>query len=53
MQIQGFYNGDLKNCEESFDKIGRTAQVGVLKVYMVEELNIVGFVFLFRDLCNF
>ncbi|KAJ6810288.1 uncharacterized protein M6B38_158710 [Iris pallida] len=28
--VQGFYNGDLTNCEYSFDKMGRTAQVNVV-----------------------
>ncbi|KAJ4966269.1 hypothetical protein NE237_018118 [Protea cynaroides] len=28
--VQGFYNGDLMNCEESFDKKGRTAQVDII-----------------------
>ncbi|KAI3972152.1 hypothetical protein MKW92_042764 [Papaver armeniacum] len=27
--VQGFYNGDLTNCETSFDKMGRTAQVNI------------------------
>ncbi|OVA06200.1 hypothetical protein BVC80_857g38 [Macleaya cordata] len=27
--VQGFYNGDLTNCEQSFDKMGRTAQVNI------------------------
>ncbi|XP_042517857.1 uncharacterized protein LOC122091787 isoform X2 [Macadamia integrifolia] len=28
--VQGFYNGDLTNCEQSFDKKGRTAQVDII-----------------------
>ncbi|KAL5713334.1 hypothetical protein ACHQM5_015419 [Ranunculus cassubicifolius] len=28
--VQGFYNGDLANCETSFDKLGRTAQVNII-----------------------
>ncbi|KAF9619398.1 hypothetical protein IFM89_006585 [Coptis chinensis] len=28
--VQGFYNGDLMNCEQSFDKLGRTAQVNII-----------------------
>ncbi|XP_020679279.1 uncharacterized protein LOC110097326 isoform X1 [Dendrobium catenatum] len=28
--IQGFYNGDLMNCEHTFDKLGRTAQVNII-----------------------
>ncbi|XP_065019273.1 uncharacterized protein LOC135583780 isoform X3 [Musa acuminata AAA Group] len=28
--VQGYYNGDLKNCESSFDKMGRTAQVEII-----------------------
>ncbi|PRQ47505.1 hypothetical protein RchiOBHm_Chr2g0100411 [Rosa chinensis] len=28
--VQGFYNGDLVNCERSYDKMGRTAQVNVI-----------------------
>ncbi|XWS42104.1 hypothetical protein CRYUN_Cryun17cG0140100 [Craigia yunnanensis] len=28
--VQGFYNGDLLNCEHTFDKMGRTAQVNIL-----------------------
>ncbi|XP_048445028.1 uncharacterized protein LOC125479576 [Pyrus x bretschneideri] len=28
--VQGFYNGDLANCETSYDKLGRTAQVNIL-----------------------
>ncbi|KAF3440729.1 hypothetical protein FNV43_RR19015 [Rhamnella rubrinervis] len=28
--VQGFYNGDLINCEKSFDKMGRTAQVNII-----------------------
>lgn len=28
--IQGFYNGDLTNCEHTFDKLGRTAQVNII-----------------------
>ncbi|XP_077244260.1 G-protein coupled receptor [Tasmannia lanceolata] len=28
--VQGFYNGDLVNCETSFDKMGRTAQVNII-----------------------
>lgn len=27
--IQEFYNGDLLNCEQSYDKMGRTAQVNL------------------------
>ncbi|KAI4326383.1 hypothetical protein MLD38_031705 [Melastoma candidum] len=28
--IQKFYNGDLVNCETTYDKLGRTAQVNIL-----------------------
>lgn len=28
--VQGFYNGDLVNCEQSYDKMGRTAQVNII-----------------------
>ncbi|XVF17953.1 hypothetical protein REPUB_Repub10bG0169600 [Reevesia pubescens] len=28
--VQGFYNGDLLNCEHTFDKMGRTAQVNIV-----------------------
>ncbi|XVE87352.1 hypothetical protein DITRI_Ditri18aG0110900 [Diplodiscus trichospermus] len=28
--VQGFYNGDLLNCEYTFDKMGRTAQVNII-----------------------
>ncbi|KAM0944209.1 hypothetical protein DsansV1_C11g0106391 [Dioscorea sansibarensis] len=28
--VQGFFNGDLVNCEYSFDKMGRTAQVNII-----------------------
>lgn len=28
--VQGFYNGDLANCEHSYDKLGRTAQVNII-----------------------
>ncbi|XP_022775350.1 uncharacterized protein LOC111317210 isoform X3 [Durio zibethinus] len=28
--VQGFYNGDLLNCENTFDKMGRTAQVNII-----------------------
>ncbi|MED6209566.1 hypothetical protein PIB30_055944 [Stylosanthes scabra] len=28
--VQEFYNGDLNGCEQSFDKMGRTAQVNVI-----------------------
>ncbi|KAL0378291.1 UNVERIFIED_CONTAM: hypothetical protein Sradi_3134600 [Sesamum radiatum] len=28
--IQEYYNGDLMNCEKSFDKLGRTAQVNII-----------------------
>ncbi|KAI9164700.1 hypothetical protein LWI28_000448 [Acer negundo] len=28
--VQGFYSGDLVNCEHSYDKMGRTAQVNVI-----------------------
>ncbi|CAO2830510.1 unnamed protein product [Amaranthus hypochondriacus] len=28
--VQGFYEGDLMNCEQSYDKLGRTAQVNVI-----------------------
>lgn len=28
--VQEFYNGDLANCEESYDKMGRTAQVNII-----------------------
>ncbi|WOL01231.1 hypothetical protein Cni_G09945 [Canna indica] len=28
--IQGYYKGDLENCEHSFDKMGRTAQVEII-----------------------
>ncbi|OMO56970.1 hypothetical protein CCACVL1_26116, partial [Corchorus capsularis] len=28
--IQEFYNGDLLNCESTFDKMGRTAQVNII-----------------------
>ncbi|KAB1201948.1 hypothetical protein CJ030_MR8G004541 [Morella rubra] len=35
--VQGFLNGDLMNCEQSYDKMGRTAQVNIntpkVKVY--------------------
>ncbi|CAG7886169.1 unnamed protein product [Brassica rapa] len=27
---QGFYHGDLTNCEHSYDKLGRTAQVNII-----------------------
>ncbi|ESR38850.1 hypothetical protein CICLE_v10025725mg [Citrus x clementina] len=28
--VQGFYNGDLLKCEDSYDKRGRTAQVNII-----------------------
>ncbi|CAN6910848.1 unnamed protein product [Brassica oleracea] len=28
--VQGFYHGDLANCEQSYDKLGRTAQVNII-----------------------
>lgn len=28
--VQDFYNGDLMNCEHTFDKLGRTAQVNII-----------------------
>ncbi|XP_044470442.1 uncharacterized protein LOC123199482 isoform X2 [Mangifera indica] len=28
--VQGFYGGDLLNCESSYDKMGRTAQVNII-----------------------
>ncbi|XP_010526775.1 PREDICTED: uncharacterized protein LOC104804245 [Tarenaya hassleriana] len=28
--VQGFYHGDLTNCELSYDKLGRTAQVNIV-----------------------
>ncbi|XP_031387637.1 uncharacterized protein LOC116200846 isoform X1 [Punica granatum] len=28
--VQRFYNGDLLNCETSYDKLGRTAQVNII-----------------------
>lgn len=28
--VQGFYKGDLLNCEKSYDKMGRTAQVNII-----------------------
>ncbi|KAJ6732840.1 G-PROTEIN COUPLED RECEPTOR [Salix koriyanagi] len=28
--VQGYYNGDLLNCEQSYDKLGRTAQVNII-----------------------
>lgn len=28
--VQGFYEGDLMNCEQSYDKLGRTAQVNII-----------------------
>ncbi|KAF8410554.1 hypothetical protein HHK36_003085 [Tetracentron sinense] len=28
--VQGFYNGDLMNCEKSFDLMGRSAQVNII-----------------------
>ncbi|XP_059440542.1 uncharacterized protein LOC132172996 isoform X1 [Corylus avellana] len=28
--VQGYFNGDLRNCELSYDKMGRTAQVNVI-----------------------
>ncbi|KAH7519983.1 hypothetical protein FEM48_Zijuj08G0095300 [Ziziphus jujuba var. spinosa] len=28
--VQGFYNGDLANCEHSYDKLGRTSQVNII-----------------------
>ncbi|XP_020588780.1 uncharacterized protein LOC110030417 isoform X2 [Phalaenopsis equestris] len=28
--IQGFYNGDLTNCEHTFDKMGRSSQVNII-----------------------
>ncbi|KAM7516199.1 hypothetical protein LguiA_005782 [Lonicera macranthoides] len=28
--VQEFYNGDLLNCEQSYDKMGRTAQVNIM-----------------------
>ncbi|CAL5326413.1 unnamed protein product [Camellia sinensis] len=28
--VQDFYNGDLINCEHSYDKVGRTAQVNII-----------------------
>ncbi|KAF9678265.1 hypothetical protein SADUNF_Sadunf07G0016900 [Salix dunnii] len=28
--FQGYYNGDLLNCEQSYDKLGRTAQVNII-----------------------
>ncbi|KAJ6915928.1 hypothetical protein NC652_018559 [Populus alba x Populus x berolinensis] len=30
MQWKGYYNGDLLNCEQSYDKLGRTAQVNII-----------------------
>ncbi|KAG9449761.1 hypothetical protein H6P81_009726 [Aristolochia fimbriata] len=28
--VQGFYKGDLSNCETTYDKLGRTAQVNII-----------------------
>ncbi|KAJ8770759.1 hypothetical protein K2173_021406 [Erythroxylum novogranatense] len=28
--IQGFYKGDLRNCENTYEKLGRTSQVNIL-----------------------
>ncbi|KAG7556740.1 Ankyrin repeat-containing domain superfamily [Arabidopsis suecica] len=28
--VQGFYHGDLSNCEQSYDKLGRTSQVNII-----------------------
>lgn len=28
--VQGFYKGDLVNCEQSYDKLGRTSQVNII-----------------------
>ncbi|KAK4585170.1 hypothetical protein RGQ29_022721 [Quercus rubra] len=28
--VQDFFNGDLMNCEQSYDKMGRTAQVNII-----------------------
>lgn len=28
--VQGFYKGDLMNCERSYDKMGRTAEVNII-----------------------
>ncbi|XP_019105620.1 uncharacterized protein LOC104895077 isoform X2 [Beta vulgaris subsp. vulgaris] len=28
--VQGFYEGDLMNCEQSYDKLGRTAKVNII-----------------------
>ncbi|KAL8477815.1 hypothetical protein ACS0TY_029928 [Phlomoides rotata] len=28
--VQEYYNGDLMNCEKSYDKLGRTAQVNII-----------------------
>ncbi|KAL0872448.1 hypothetical protein Bca101_022153 [Brassica carinata] len=28
--VQGFYHGDLSNCEHSYDKLGRTSQVNII-----------------------
>ncbi|XP_021718070.1 uncharacterized protein LOC110685845 isoform X1 [Chenopodium quinoa] len=28
--VQGFYEGDLMNCEQSYNKLGRTAQVNII-----------------------
>ncbi|KAG8497583.1 hypothetical protein CXB51_008861 [Gossypium anomalum] len=43
--VQEFYNGDLLNCEHTFDKMGRTAQVGLLATIsfsnLLEIVNII------------
>ncbi|KAG7556809.1 hypothetical protein ISN44_As11g028040, partial [Arabidopsis suecica] len=28
--VQGFYHGELSNCEQSYDKLGRTLQVNII-----------------------
>ncbi|KAH6810196.1 G-protein coupled receptor [Perilla frutescens var. frutescens] len=28
--VQEYYNGDLRNCEKTYDKLGRTAQVNII-----------------------
>lgn len=41
LYFQGFYNGDLLKCEDSYDKRGRTAQVCYIKMWELVDITVV------------
>lgn len=41
LYFQGFYNGDLLKCEDSYDKRGRTAQVCYIKMWELLDITVV------------